>query len=408
MWPHATGCTKNSVLLPSQFGVLPQLLHGKDYHAGYLGKWHLGEENTAQRGFHDWISTEGVSDYSNFLIDQGLSPDKPDGSFTTLSISFLPRELSKPKFLEEHAIRFIERYRHEPFILFVAFAEPHSPYNGPFNKEHSLDEIELDFTATAPPSDDVPLRYRLMREWQKAEAALEQKRRADLFFFGITPDDYRRLKQRYLGLVTLVDESIGAILAALERTALVSNTIVVHTSDHGDLMGAHQLFAKEVMFEEAVRVPYLVRLPEQRQRKMISQAVSHIDFIPTLLELLGDSEVAQCAGKSRVPLIKGEAMPPEDIFIEWAPNRTKIKRGSSLAPRRLIKRAIEESTRTVISPDGWKVCLRDNDLNELYNLNDDPYEATNLYSKSEYAPVVSRYRDTIHRWQESVNDTLKI
>ena len=115
-----------------------------------------------------------------------------------------------------------------------------------------------------------------MREWQQAEALLDQKRRGDLFFFGITPDDYRRLKQRYLGLVTLIDESIGAILRALERFDLASDTIVVHTSDHGDLIGAHHLFAKEVMFEEAVHVPYMVRLPEQRSRKTISQAMTFL------------------------------------------------------------------------------------------------------------------------------------
>ena len=408
MWPHATGCTKNSVPLAPQFGVFPELLQTKEYRTAYMGKWHLGDEDVAQRGFERWISTEGISDYSRFLVEMGLTPDKPDGSFTTLSVSNLSVNLSKPRFLENHAIQFIEKHRGEPFLLFVAFAEPHSPYNGPLNNEHLLDEVDLDFTATAPASNNIPLRYRLMREWQQAEAAFDQKRRGDLFFFGITPDDYRRIKQRYLGLVTLIDESIGAILDALERTGLASDTIIVHTSDHGDLMGAHHLFAKEVMFEEAVRVPYLVRLPGQRHCRMISQAVSHIDFVPTLLDLLGDSKPIQCAGKSRLPLIRGEAMPPENVFIEWAPNRTKIKKGTSLAPRRMIKRAVDESTRTVISADGWKLSLRDKDLNELYNLNDDPFETCNLYSSGQCAPIISRCTAEIHRWQELVNDTLKV
>jgi arylsulfatase A-like enzyme len=408
MWPHATGCTKNNAPLPAQFDALPELLQSKDYRTGYMGKWHLGDENTAQRGFQQWVSTEGVSDYSKFLVELGLSPDKADGSFTKLSISFLSRELSKPKFLENHAIRFIEKYRREPFLLFVAFAEPHSPYNGPFNNEHSLDEVDLDMTAIAPPSDNVPLRYRLMREWQQAEAARDRKRGDDLFFFGITPHDYRRLKQRYLGLVTLIDESIGAILGALERTELASKTIIVHTSDHGDLMGAHHLFAKEVMFEEAVHVPYLVRLPERRNRRTISQAVSHIDFVPTLIDLLGDPVPLQCSGKSRLPLIRGETMPPQNIFIEWAPNRTKIKKGTSLAPRRMIKRAVEESTRAVISPDDWKLCLRDKDLNELYNLKNDPHETRNLFYTGEYSTIIARLTDDVHRWQKLVGDRLPI
>ena len=69
-----------------------------------------------------------------------------------------------------------------------------------------------------------------------------------------------------------------------------------------------------------------------------------------------------------------------NVFLEWAPNRTKVKKGSRLARRRMIKRAVEESTRTLVSPEGWKLCLRDKDLNELYNLKDDPLETRNLYS----------------------------
>jgi hypothetical protein len=109
-----------------------------------------------------------------------------------------------------------------------------------------------------------------------------------------------------------------------------------------------------------------------------------------------------------LPLIQDEAMTPDNVFLEWAPNRTKIKKGTSLARRRMIKRAVEESTRTLVSPDGWKLCLRDKDLNELYNLKDDPWETRNLYSERQYASVVSRLASEIHRWQESANDKLRI
>ena len=407
MWPHTTGCTKNSVPLQPQFRVLPELLQDKDYRTGYMGKWHLGDEALAQRGYEEWISTEYVSDYSKFLIEMGLTPDKPDGSFSALTISELPLELSKPRFLERHALQFIEKHRDEPFILFVAFAEPHSPYNGPFNNEHLLSEVELDFKAPAS-LRDIPLRYRLMQEWQQAEAALDRKRLLNPFFFGTTPEECKNIKQRYWGLVTLIDQAIGSILDCVERAGLIDDTIIVHTSDHGDMLGTHHLFGKEVMFEEAVRVPYLIRLPNERKCRIIEQAVSHIDFMPTLIDLLGQAPARQCAGRSRLPLLRGEVMPPENIFIEWAPNRTKIKKRTSLAPRPMIKRAIEESTRTVISPDGWKLSLRDKDLNELYNLHHDPGETRNLFSDAQYAAIVSRYTDEIHRWQESVNDSLSI
>ena len=417
-WPHINGCTRNSVPLDRRFRVFPELMQDQDYRTAYIGKWHLGEDGPAyaeasagrpaRRGFAHYISTDGQGDYSNFLISKSITPDKANGRFSEIAISNLPIELSRPKFLEKHACDFIEKHQRDPFILVVAFVEPHSPYNGPLNDANPLDELELDATATLPETESIPLRYRLMREWQQAEALLDRERLPMQLFFGITPDEYRSIKQRYLGLVTLVDQSIGAILGCLERCGLTEHTIVVHTSDHGDSLGAHHLFGKETMFEEAARVPWLIRLPGQTRQKMISHPVSHIDFVPTLLDLLGQSSHPQCAGKSLLALTNDATALPNNVFLEWAPNRTKIKKGTKLARRRTIKRAVEESTRTVVSPDGWKLCLRDMDLNELYNLKDDPFETRNLYSDAQYASVVSRLSSEIYRWQETTNDKLKL
>jgi arylsulfatase A-like enzyme len=407
-WPHINGCTRNSVPLDRRFRVFPALMQDQDYRTAYIGKWHLGEDGPAGRGFQHWISTDDHGDYTNFLISKSITPDKSNGRFSEVVISNLPIELSRPKFLEKHACDFIEKHQRDPFILVVGFVEPHSPYNGPLNDANPLDELLLDVTATLPASEDIPLRYRLMREWQQAEALLDRERLPIQLFFGITPEEYRSIKQRYLGLVTLVDQSIGAILHFLERCGLSENTIVVHTSDHGDSLGAHHLFGKETMFEEAARVPWLIRLPDQRRQKMISYPVSHIDFVPTLLDLLGQSNHPQCAGKTLLPLINDATASPNNVFLEWAPNRTKVKKGSRLARRRMIKRAVEESTRTLVSPEGWKLCLRDKDSNELYNLEDDPFETHNLHSDAQYASVVSRLASDIYRWQEATNDDLKL
>jgi len=383
-------------------------MQDQNYRTAYIGKWHLGEDGPAGRGFQHCISTDGHGDYSISLISKGIMADKANGQFSEVAVSNLPIELSRPKFLEKHACDFIEKHQRDPFILVVAFVEPHSPYNGPLNDANSLDEVKLDATATLPEHEDIPLRYRLMREWQQAEALLDRKRLPIQLFFGITPDEYRSIKQRYLGLVTLVDQSIGAILGCVERCGLTEQTVVIHTSDHGDSLGAHHLFGKETMFEEATRVPWLVRLPGQMRQKVISNPVSHIDFVPTLLDLLGQSNHSQCAGKSVLPLIDDATALPNNVFLEWAPNRTKVKKGSRLARRRMIKRAVEESTRTLVSPDGWKLCLRDKDLNELYNLNEDPFETRNLYPNSQYAAVVSRFTTEIYRWQDATNDKLKL
>jgi hypothetical protein len=85
-----------------------------------------------------------------------------------------------------------------------------------------------------------------------------------------------------------------------------------------------------------------------------------------------------------------------------------VKKGSKLARRRTIKRAVEESTRTIVSLDGWKLCLRDRDSNELYNLKGDPFEMRNVYPDEEYASVISRLTSEIYQWQKATNDKTKL
>ncbi|PYI77275.1 MAG: hypothetical protein DMF04_06690 [Verrucomicrobia bacterium] len=408
LWPHATNCTRNGVSLDRRYLTFAELLGDQDYHPAYIGKWQLGDELLQQRGFREWISTEGVSDYSRFLSEHGHTPDKANGAFSEDAISNLPLDVAKPAFLEEKACRFIEKHQHDPLILIVSYVEPHSPYNGPLNNEHSLKDIELDPSAVAPASDDIPLRYRLMRQWQQREAVLDRDRLPTLYFFGSSLQEYREIKQRYFGLITMLDRSIGGILGCVERTGLLDHTAIVYTSDHGDMLGAHHLFGKEVMFEEAARVPYLIRMPGQRRELRIAQSISHIDFLPTLFDLLKLPCPTQCQGKSSLPLLRGEMMPPESVFMEWSPNRMKVVKGTRLAKRRAINRAVNESTRAVVLNDGWKLCLRDKDTNELYQLNEDPTEQHNLFYTHNYREVITRGTDEIHRWQERVADPLRV
>ena len=164
------------------------------------------------------------------------------------------------------------------------------------------------------------------------------------------------------------------------------------------------------MFEQAVRVPWLIKVPGQKPHRVM-QPVSHIDFIPTLVELLDRPTASQPVGKSLVSLMRGEKTQPEDILIEWNPYKKRekrLKKGTTLAPQSQVEQAISESTRTVISPDGWKLSLRDKDLNELYNLNDDPQELRNLYYRGQHSKVIADCGDKIRRWQESTSDNVKL
>jgi arylsulfatase A-like enzyme len=406
-WPHNNGCTHNHSALAPRFRCLPELINDSDYRCAYMGKWHLGDEVFAQHGFAEWVSIMDVyrenftpgrdrnamSDYGKFLIAKGLKPDKKKkGIFSHDFVSRLPLELSRPKFLEVKACEFLERHGREPFLLIVSFFEPHPPYNGPLNNEHPLEEMDVDPTASHILGDDMPVRYRLRQ--QNAATV-----------FGRSPENYRQIKQRYLGLVTEIDQSIGAILTKLEALGLADNTVIVHTTDHGEMMGAHGLFGKRVLFQQSARVPYLLHMPGQRQMVGVSGPTSHIDFAPTVVDLLGKPPHEQCVGKSRALLLRGESMPTEPVILEWAPE--KNNRVDRSKPEE-IQRAMNESTRAIVSPDGWKLCLRDKDKNELYNLQKDPREEHNLFYQGGDQKVIDDLTAAIHAWQERNGDTLRL
>jgi arylsulfatase A-like enzyme len=407
-WPHANACTNNQTSLARKFKCLPELLADPDYRCGYFGKWHLGDEFSAQRGFEDWASIEesfksalgagkidGVSDYTKFLISKGQKPDRANGKYFSRTFSRnVAFELSKAKFVENRTLEFLEQYRDRPFIAFVAFIEPHPPYTGPFNDEHPLASVSLDATNNDRFGQDMPLHYRL-----REEVCRNRYR---------TPERYREIKQKYLGLITEIDHCIGSILTKLDQLGLAERTITVLTSDHGDMMSAHGLLGKRFMFEQSAGVPYLVRMPRQQRSLRVAQPISHIDFAPTMLDLLGKTPDPQCVGKSRAALIRGETMPPEPVFIEWAPGKEKINKHTKLASKDQTKQALGESTRAIVTPDGWKLCLRDKDKNELYNLRNDPDERKNVYADGSQGDTVKRLTDEIHQWQQRVGDTVKV
>ncbi len=407
-WPHTNGCVHNETVLNNQFACLPELLGDPDYHWAYMGKWHLGNELSAQRGFTEWVSImdghlagvtdpKAVSDYSRFLFAQGKKPrgNHPHAWFTQGDAARMPIELSQPAFLANRAGDFLERHRRDPFVLFVAYFEPHPPYTGPLNNFHPLDQIEPDPTFGQRFGPEMPLRYRLLQQ-------------RDRKVYGRNLAQHLRLKQRYLGLVTEVDRSIGAILSKLEALNLHDRTIVVHTTDHGDMMGAHNLYGKTVMFQEASRVPFLLRMPGQVRSVNVEEPFSQIDFVPTVLDLLGEKSSPQCAGRSRANVLRGDPMPAESVYMEWAYEPYKVRGPENDWGQPQNQPALHETTRAIVSPDGWKLCLRDSDKNELYNMRLDPREQTNLYGQPETRDVAARLGGQIYAWQESVSDAVKI
>jgi arylsulfatase len=413
VYPHTHGLLRNNMVLTPGLPTLAELLRPAGYVCGYVGKWHLGNEVRPQRGFEQfWVSTEdnytrdyaaeGFSSYHQFLVQRGYTPpDERHGYriFSRSTAARLPEEVGKPAFQARECIRFLETYHEQPFFLMVNFLEPHMPFFGPFDGMYRAEDMSLSESWYREMEPTVPLHYRLLREFYA-----RQNRHVK------TNDEWgwKELKARYWGLCSLVDKHAGRILQRLEELGLAEDTIVVYTSDHGDMMGDHRLVAKCVQYEGAVRVPLLIRVPGLPPRRIITP-VSLVDLVPTLLELLGLPLPEHLQGRSLVPLLTHGDVAPDDaeVVIEWNGwDGFDHIREQLLAERTgLDEQPLSLDART-IRRGRWKLTLHMTGEHELYNLQADPGEMHNAFHDPACAPVVRTLYERLLAWQRRTNDPL--
>lgn len=397
LWPHTSGCIQNNIPLRPETRTLPELVADPAYRTGYIGKWHLGDEVFPQHGFEHWISIEDIysnyfspgrdrsarSSYHHFLLELGYRPDAPDNKFSRDFAVRRPVEHAKPAFMAREAARFLLEHRDEPWLLSVNFLEPHMPFYGPYNDLHSEEEAPVPANYPGAPVEREPERYRAMRRryFDKGFEGHNLKSRAG----------WQRLNRNYAGLCSQVDEAVARILWALEASGQAENTILVFTSDHGEMMGSHGLIGKTVAYEESVRVPLLLRVPFRRHGHVrVREPVSHISLVPTLLELMGKPVPDNLPGESLLGRLEGRRPDEDHVFIEW--------HTGGAGP----------TGRYVVSPDGFKLVLYDTDNCLLFDRERDPLEMSNLYYTEEHRATVRRLRARIESWQKRVRDTARL
>jgi arylsulfatase A-like enzyme len=202
---------------------------------------------------------------------------------------------------------------------------------------------------------------------------------------------WRELIARYWGMISLVDKQIGRILGVLEENGLEEETVVVFTSDHGDMMGDFHMLTKGMMFQSAVRVPLIIKAAgASRPRGVFNEPVSTVDLVPTLLDMLGRQTDRPLDGKSLYPAMKGErSLKDNEVIIEW-----NIRRGEDEGG----------CIRTIVTPDGWKMALSEVGEHELYHLAEDPRESTNLYFKGGHDAKIAELKAKIADWQVCTGD----
>ena len=316
LYPHTNGCTALNIPLKPETRTIAELVTD-DYRRAYYGKWHLGDEIVAQHGFTDWVSVEDLyrryyskpeyltrfSTYHHYLIEQGFSPDvEREGEmvFGRLSTTQLPEEHVKARFLGREAARFIRENAANPFVLYVNFFEPHNPYTGPLDDLYDPETLPVGPHFRRKPAENASLLHRMQADHYMGGGSHEG---IDLS----TEEGCRQLRAQYMANVTLVDRGLGDILQALEESGQAENTIVVYTSEHGDMMGDHGLFEKSVLYEESARVPLLIRVPWlSKEQRFVRGAIGQIDLVPTLLDLMGEPIPDELEGESKARVLRGE------------------------------------------------------------------------------------------------------
>jgi len=401
LMPCTNGCVENNLALPAEVPCLPELLP-EGYRCGHYGKWHLGDEVYAQHGFGDWRSIEDMyipyystgrdradrSDYHHWLVAHGHKPDRPNGVFSRAYCAGLPEALSKPHYLAQEARRFIRESQAGPFVLYVNFLEPHMPFTS--CRDGQYDPAEITLPANFEHEAYATLRARVTAERYRQSGPDAERR-------------WRELIARYWGMCSLVDTHVGEILATLSECGLDGDTIVVFTSDHGDMMGSHRLVAKSLMYEEAVRVPFLLRVPGRAGGRRVEAPVSQLDIVPTLLALMGQDIPEHLEGSSLLPVMDGTRADNGDVLIEWHGTEGLPKEVPDLVAAHpewgctveQVRASFNDSIRTVVTPDRWKYCHSPLGESMLYDLNTDPYELNNLARDPVYGDRLRRLRERV-------------
>jgi hypothetical protein len=203
---------------------------------------------------------------------------------------------------------------------------------------------------------------------------------------------YQRYMQDYLATVQSVDDSVGRVLALLDKTGLARNTIVVYTSDQGFFLGDHGLFDKRFMYEESIRMPFLVRWPAGIKAGTKSDAVAlNIDFAPTFLDAAGVPATAAMQGRSLMPVLRGRT--PSDwrtsmyyrYYHDPGDHNTRAHYGVRTRTHKLIY--------------FWK-----KDQWELFDLVNDPYELHNLYGEPGQEALTAALKAELARLKQAAGD----
>ena len=370
------------ISLPTNVQTLGDLANENGYRTAYFGKWHLGRENAKQHGFQVF-KTDLRGSYEQRLSETNKMSFKK-GTNRLEQQGLEPFELQEDTVMTDMAINFIEdssKDFEKPFFLVLSMRFPHDPYSGPFDDLLSPDHIKLPESV----KDDLKNKPSSQRRGASRELFLRE------IGSDITDKEMKKLRSiyaRYLGLMHLVDLNVGRLTDKLNSLSIAKNTIIIFTSDHGDMMGAHGLFFKGLfMYEEVTKVPLIISWPGHLpEGKEVASLTSMIDFTPTLLDLMEIEKPISMAGESMRQLWDYSHNIRNAVFME------------------LFESYGEWGTIFSIRTEKYKYNWYAGDSDELYDVENDPNEMNNIAMKPEYRDLIIGLREQLARWLKQTGD----
>jgi len=238
---------------------------------------------------------------------------------------------------------------------------------------YNLDEIRTSPTLHDDVSDKPEVVRRMRSVWR-----------------GLTDDEWRKVTAAYWAVITFIDSEVGQIIDVLKETNQYDNTIIVFTSDHGDMLGGHGLVTKGVgtPYEEVYNVPLIIRTPEMNEGCEDDETlISMVDLAPTLLDLCRANPLENAQGNSLRPVLEGTANSDDwrEAYAEFFGQRFVY-------------------TQRIVWHGDWKYVFSPGGIDELYNLADDPHERVNLAGNQEYHDILIEMTKRMWRKMKAIGD----
>ncbi len=355
----------NSKPMPVDRLTWPYLLRNEGYDTALNGKMHLTGPD-GLHGFEKQLSLDPSRSLDHYTWSDGIPKASEDWVGIRAAKAGVSRTNKADDAMESAAVEYLsDPARHEkPFAMCVGFFAPHFPFvvPEPYFSMYYPDNVDL---PNIPEGhlDDLP-------------PSAERLRRMFGFVGNWSEDEIKRARAAYYGLVTFLDAKIGHLMGTLEEQGLAENTVIIHTSDHGDMLGEHGLWRKMSFYEQSARVPLQISWPGKfAGGQRIGEAVSNVDAVATILDLAGiDLTKWNLDGQSLVTALNGDTSELNDVAIS-----EHFAHGTDRAMG-------------MVRSGNWKLCYDHDDPAdlELYDLDNDPGEFANLAGVPEHSDIQER------------------